>query len=152
MSEVATDRWGVRVMRRAIARAAAVSIVLASTGLAGQWTPSVQPDLAKEVSAAQALKVEELPPPIRSTRRGRLLYAPNPDRKSYDLLQIYFKKYRGPNTIVVIDVGSGEVKQLLIPHLPLAAQFHQCPSVVAPNGKLYISITAGRYGRQKICI
>lgn len=124
---------------------------LAAAG--GEWRAADQPGLARKVAAAAALKVETLDAPIRSSRRGILMYAPNADGKTYDLVQVYFKQYGGPNTIVIMDLASGKVRQVLVPRKPVRYQFHLCPWVVAPNGKLYISVLAlvGRLA-QRVCI
>lgn len=114
-------------------------------------TTGVAPDLAAlpaQLAAAKTLETEDLCQPVRSARDGMLLWAPNPDGRSWDLLQIYFPKYGGPNTIVCIDLGSGQMKTV---QTDRGWNFHLCPSVVAPNGKLFISILDGRL-RQKICI
>jgi len=105
-------------------------------------------DLPKLLAAAPQLSTEELCHPVRTIREGMLLWCPNPDEKTYDLLQIYFPQYGGPNTIIIIDLGSGELKTV---QTERGWNFHLCPSVVAPNGKLFISILDGRL-RQKICI
>ncbi len=126
------------------------AVLMPIVAFGGEWKAAEQPDLAKKIAAAPKLNVENLGAPVKTARMDRLLYAPNPDGKSYDLIQIYFKHYGGPNTIVIMDIGSGEVKQLQIPRSPHRYQFHLCPAVLAPNGKLYISITTS--GRRKICI
>lgn len=118
-------------------------LAAAAGGLAG-----ADSDLERALKAAPALATEDVAQPVRSIRDGMLLRAPNPDGKTWDLVQIYFPKYGGPNSIVIIDLGSGEVKQV---QTEQGWNFHLCPSVVAPNGKLFISILDGRL-RQKICV
>lgn len=108
----------------------------------------VEQDLEKKLKAARPLQTEDLGEPVKSIREGMLLWAPNPDGKTWDLLQIYFPQYGGPNTIVVLDLGSGQVKKF---QTDRGWNFHLCPSVLAPNGKLFISILDRRL-RQKICI
>jgi len=105
-------------------------------------------DLAAQVRSAPQLETEDLCEPVKSVREGMLLWAPNPDGKSWDLLQIYFPQYGGPNTIVMIDLGSGEVKQV---QTERGWNFHLCPAIVAPNGKLFISALNSRL-QQQICI
>jgi hypothetical protein len=106
------------------------------------------PNLAAALAAARPLETEDLCEPVNSVRQGMLLWAPNLDGRSWDLLQIYFPKYGGPNTIVVIDLGSGEVKTVSTER---GWNFHLCPSVIAPNGKLFISALNSRL-QQKICL
>ncbi|OQB82576.1 MAG: hypothetical protein BWX88_03885 [Planctomycetes bacterium ADurb.Bin126] len=110
--------------------------------------PLGRPDLDALLKKAPKLETEDLCEPVRSIREGMLLRAPNPDTNTWDLIQIYFPRYGGPNTIVIIDPGSGRVKQV---QTERGWNFHLCPSVVAPNGKLFISILDGRL-RQKICL
>jgi len=105
-------------------------------------------ELVAQIRSAPRLQTEDLCEPVKSVREGMLLWAPNPDGETWDLLQIYFPQYGGPNTIVAIDLGSGEVKQV---QTERGWNFHLCPSVVAPNGKLFISILNSRL-QQKICI
>lgn len=105
-------------------------------------------DLAARLRAAPVLQTEDLCAPVRSVRMGLTLWAPNPDGQTWDLVQIYFPQYGGPNTIVVIDLGSGEVKQI---QTERGWNFHLCPTVIVPDGRLFISILDQRL-RQKICI
>jgi hypothetical protein len=123
---------------------AALTIALHGTLAQGDEPP----DLAASLAAARPLETEDLCEPVNSVRQGMLLWAPNPDGRSWDLLQIYFPKYGGPNTIVVIDLGSGEVKTVSTER---GWNFHLCPSVIAPNGKLFISALNSRL-QQKICV
>jgi hypothetical protein len=104
--------------------------------------------LAQQIAAAKTLPVEDLGGQIQATRRSQLLWAPNPDGKTYDMLQVYFPKYGGPNSMVVMDLGSGEVKNI---EWPRALNLHLCPAVLAPNGKLYLSVLDLKQ-RQQICI
>ncbi|MCS7304035.1 MAG: hypothetical protein NZ602_02860 [Thermoguttaceae bacterium] len=105
-------------------------------------------ELKKQLAAAPQLTVEELGQPVRTIRQGMLLKAPNPDGKTWDLVQIYFPHYGGQNTLVFIDTGTGQIKTLTTEP---GWNFHLCPGVVAPNGKLFISILDGKL-RQRICI
>jgi hypothetical protein len=129
--------------------AAAVCLVtltslVGATPAAGQ----AEDDLQAQLAAAPTLETEDLCEPVKSVRQGMLLWAPNPDGETWDLLQVYFPQYGGPNTIVVIDLGSGEVKQIPTER---GWNFHLCPTVIAPNGKLFISILDQRL-QQKVCI
>lgn len=108
---------------------------------------AAEQDLDRDLKAAPQLATEDLCEPVKSVRAGMLLRAPNPDGQTWDLLQIYFPQYGGPNTIVVIDLGSGQVQQI---QTERGWNFHLCPSVLAPNGKLFISILNSRL-QQKIC-
>lgn len=109
------------------------------------------PDVVTSVNESATLPIEDLGSMIRSNRVSRLRMVPNPDGKSWDLIQIYFKQYGGPNTFVIMDLGSGEVKQVHTEFAPHRYNFHLAPAVLAPNGKLYFNILAVR-NRQMICI
>jgi len=114
-----------------------------------RWVSAQTPaeELAELTRKAPPLRVSSLVTPIASVRQGLLLRAPNPDKATWDLLQIYFPEYGGPNTIVVIDLATHEVKTI---HTDRGWNFHLCPAIVAPNGKLFISVLDSRL-RQKIC-
>src|SRR5512138_2966336 len=113
-----------------------VSVIFLHMDAAGADKP-----LDQLLKAAPKLATEDLAEPVKSIREGMLLKAPNPDGKTWDLLQIYFPSYGGPNTIVVIDLGTGQVKTIPTER---GWNFHLCPSVVAPNGQLFISSLDGR--------
>jgi hypothetical protein len=119
---------------------AVVTVPLASS--------AAQPELQEQIEAAPKLETEDLCEPVKSVRAGNLLWAPNPDGTTWDLLQIYFPEYGGPNTIAAIDLGANEVKTI---QTERGWNFHLCPTVIAPNGKLFISILGQRL-RQKMCI
>jgi hypothetical protein len=62
---------------------------------------------------------------------------PNPDGKSWDVLQIYFKEYYGPTWLCAIDLGTGQVKkQRLADH----HQFYLSGRALGFDGKYYIAI------------
>lgn len=105
-------------------------------------------DLKEALASAGPLSVEQLGEPVRTVRQGMLLQVPNQDGNTWDLVQIYFPRYGGPNTLVLIDTGSGHVKTITTER---GWNFHLCPSVVAPNGKLFISILDGQL-RQRLCL
>ncbi|MBM4039300.1 MAG: hypothetical protein FJ290_12370, partial [Planctomycetes bacterium] len=105
-------------------------------GAEAPWTSKDQPDLAALVAKAEPLKVEELGVPVTSVRRGELMLVPNPDGKTYDFLQWYFKGYGGPTTVFIGDLATGVVKKDGIPD---RRQIHICGRVLGPDGKLYIA-------------
>ncbi len=136
-----TARWLVPVL--------CLNAIVVFAALAGEAGPArSDAELDRQLKGAPKLETEDLCEPVRSVRDGMLLRVPNPDGKSWDLLQIYFPQYGGPNTIVIIDLGSGQVKQV---QTERGWNFHLCPSVVAPNGRLFISALNNRL-QQKICI
>jgi hypothetical protein len=121
---------------------------------AGQWIIAEerkvegQSELQQQINHARELRIEKLGIPVTSTRLDTTLWVPNPDGKTYDLLQIYAPEYGGPNTIIIMDLGNGEVKRV---DTDRGLNFHLCTYVVAPNGKLYISVL-GEGGHVEICI
>lgn len=102
---------------------------------AGLWAGCVQADpqtdLRATMDAAPTLTVEKVCAPIKSTRGGHVTLVPNPDGKSYDVLIRYLDTYWGPHTTVIIDLGTGEVKQDVV-----QSALYQA-SMIGPDGKLY---------------
>ena len=125
-----------------------LTAMLAMAAHAAEWKPVEQPDLAQAAAQAKPLKPEELGTPVKTVRLEGMMMAPNPDGKTWDLLVTYFPKYGGPNTIMILDTASGEVKKFPTER---GFNFHLSPKVVAPNGKLYVSIL-GSKSRQEICV
>jgi len=128
-----------------------LAVFLAPLALAqgpAPWGAAEEPKLAELAAQALQLVEENVCEPVRSARLSGTYFAPNPDGKTWDIVQIYFKQYGGPNTIVMIDLGTGKVRQM---ETQRGYNFHLAPSAVAPNGKLFISIL-GAHGRQEVCI
>jgi len=115
--------------------ATAVAAALSVQG-AEPWTAREQPDLRERIEKAPVLRVEELGVPVTSVRQGELMWVPNPDSKTCDFLQWYFRDYGGPTTVFLIDMATGEMKT---DGIPLRRQIHICGRVLAPNGKLYLA-------------
>ena len=91
---------------------------------------------------ARSAKVEELLEPVQTTRYdgdANLIWAPNPDGKTWDVIPIFFPDYGGPVALPIIDLGSGEVKV----HQAKNKGWHLAPYALAPNGKVYISTVRG---------
>lgn len=114
------------------------------------WKVVEQPDLADAIAKAKPLKVEAVGACMKAVRRSGpiaangeigsgkgVIYAPNPDGKTYDIILTYFKRYGGPNELVIIDLGSGEVKQFKQPRY---MNWHLTTYVNHPNGKTYIAV------------
>jgi hypothetical protein len=95
-----------------------------------------QPDLKASIEGAKALTLEDVCVPIKSTTVGEMMRAPNPDGKTVDLLQWYYRAYAGPTTCFAVDTGTGEVKKI---DFPDNLQIHICGKVVGKDGKLYIT-------------
>ncbi len=117
--------------------AASLALALGATGVgAAGWTACEQPDLAAQIAAAQPLAIETIGTPVRSTRVGATYFVPNPDGRSYDVLQWYFKGYSGPTTCFVLDCGDGALSTT---GLPDRQQIHIAGTVLGPDGRFYIA-------------
>jgi hypothetical protein len=69
-----------------------------------------------------------------------MMFVPNPDGKTYDLLQWYWPHYGGPTEVVIMDLGAGQMRKDKIPD---GLQIHICGRALAPNGKLYFAADNG---------
>src|SRR5690606_24647753 len=124
----------------------AVLIGLSCAG-AQAWQAAAQPNLAEALAAAPALAGELIESPVKTIQPSATHLVPNPDGQSYDILQFYFRAYGGPNAFIMHDTASGETKQLVTERRPIAYNVHLAPTVLAPNGKLFISTLNG--GREQ---
>ena len=121
-------------------------VCLAASVLAGQpWVPAEQAELADTIRKAPALEAEDVCVPVTSVRRGELMWVPNPDGKTYDVLQWYFRDYGGPTHVFIHDLATGATRQ---DGIPLHRQIHICGRILAPNGKLYIATPDWRKGME----
>jgi len=77
---------------------------------------------------------------IKTVHKDITMTVPNKDRKSWDILQVYFKSYGISTEIVIIDTKTDEIKKV---KLDGYGNWHNASHVVAPNGKLYI-LTNGK--------
>ena len=100
---------------------------------------------AAQIASAKPLAIEDVCVPIKSVRTGALYWAPNPDGKTYDLLQWYFKGYGGPTHVFIMDLATGEVKQ---DGIPLKRQIHIAGNTVGPDGKLYLATPDWKRGME----
>jgi|GEM_PF-568852 len=100
-------------------------------------------------AAAPELAIEAISQPVKTITVGNRYFAPNPDGTTWDLVQVYFKQYGGPNTLALMDLGTGRVKT--VDTGSTYANFHLAPSVVASNGRLFLSILDGNL-RQQVCM
>lgn len=103
---------------------------------AAPWTVTEQPDLARELTAAPVAKIESLGTPVRSVTVADTMLVPNPDGKTYDILQWYFKDYNGPTFVYIVDTATGEVKRERIPD---QRQINVAGRTVGKDGRLYIA-------------
>lgn len=78
---------------------------------ARSWRPVEQKNLAQELDSVGSLTLQSIAPAPRRVAQGHLPYlCPNPDGKSWDMLNPYHKKYLSQGQILVHDFGSDESK------------------------------------------
>lgn len=70
---------------------AALLLAMCTVTHAAKWTATDQPALAEAIRNAKPLATEEVCVPVKTVRKGALMWVPNPDGKTYDVLQWYFK-------------------------------------------------------------
>lgn len=125
-------------MRRKLAMlTVAVLAAAATTRLSAQpWDVTDQPDLAKELAAAPVATIENLGQPVKSVSIGDTMLAPNPDGKTYDILQWYYRNYDGPTFVYIVDTATGEVK---CERIPDRRQINVAGRAMGKDGRLYIA-------------
>ncbi len=101
------------------------------------WQPVEQPELKQALEGAPVLKTESLGEPARGVNTWERWLVPNPDGKTWDVLQIYFKEYYGPTWLHAVDLGTGAVKKQ---RLPDNYQFYLSGRALGSDGKYYIAI------------
>jgi len=105
------------------------------------WGAVQQPDLKQALEQAPVLRTESLGEPARGVNVWERWFVPNPDGKTWDLLQIYFKEYYGPTWLHAVDLGTGEVKKQ---RLADGHQFYLSGRALGFDGKYYIAIPSRR--------
>jgi hypothetical protein len=121
---------------------AAVTSLAGRASAAGEpWHAAVQPELKQALEKASVLKTESLGEPARGLNVWERWMVPNPDGKSWDVLQVYFKEYRGPTWLYAFDLGTGEVKRQ---RLPDGFQFYLSGRALGLDGKYYIATPSYR--------
>ncbi len=96
------------------------------------WHAVEQLELKQTLEKAPVLKTESLGEPARGVNVWERWLVPNPDGKSWDLLQIYFKEYYGPTWLYAVDLGTGVVKKQ---RLPDGHQFYLSGRALGFDGK-----------------
>jgi len=121
----------------------AVVMLVVSRGLAAgePWRAAEQPELKQALEQAPALQTELLGEPARGVNVWERWFVPNPDGKTWDLLQIYFKEYYGPTWLHAVDLGTGVVKKQ---RLPDGHQFYLSGRALGFDGKYYIATPSRR--------
>jgi len=105
------------------------------------WPTAEQPELKAALEQAPVLKTESLGEPARGVNVWERWMVPNPDGKSWDVLQLYFKEYYGPTWLFAIDLGTGRVNKQ---RLPDGYQFYLSGRALGPDGKYYIATPSRR--------
>lgn len=78
---------------------------------ADTWKPVEQTDLAHRLASAKPLELVDIAPAPRRISQGRLPYfCPNPDGRSWDIINPYHKKYLSEGQVLVHDFHAGESK------------------------------------------
>jgi len=105
------------------------------------WRVVEQSELKQALERAPVLQTEPLGEPARGVNVWERWFVPNPDRKSWDVLQVYFKEYYGPTWLFAIDLGTGAVKKQ---RLPDDHQFYLSGRALGFDGKYYIAMPSRR--------
>ncbi len=105
------------------------------------WRAADQPELKQALERAPVLQTESLGEPARGVNVWERWMVPNPDGKTWDVLQIYFKEYYGPTWLFAVDLGTGEVKKQ---RLPDGHQFYLSGRALGFDGKYYIATPSRR--------
>ncbi len=121
--------------------AAAMLGVGVPAAAAEPWPAVEQPELKRELENAPLLKTEALGEPARGVNVWERWMVPNPDGKSWDVLQLYFKEYYGPTWLCAVDLGTGEVKKQ---RLADGHQFYLSGRALGFDGKYYIATPSRR--------
>jgi len=100
------------------------------------WHVAEQPELKRQLEQAPVLKTESLGEPSRGILPYAPMLVPNPDGKTWDVLECYYMKYQGPTWIFAVDLGTREVKKLRFPD---DVQYHMSGRELAFDGKLYMT-------------
>jgi len=111
-------------------------LVLCVVGaLNAEWQAVDQPDLKQQLAKAPPIEPEALTAPAQGVTSWTFQLIPNPDGKTYDALQWYFRAYGGPTWLYACDLATGEVKKQRFPD---RRQIHMHGGMLAPDGKYYI--------------
>jgi len=114
--------------------ATSVSVAAAA---AARWEAVEQPELRDELEKAALLPVESLGVPVRTVQPWSRTLVPNPDGKTWDILQWYFKDYRQNTRVYIADLGTGEVRKQEFPECEGRVCPEACSWVLYWDGKLY---------------
>lgn len=125
-------------------RMAAIAVwVLASGSLlinsatTDRWDVVEQPDLKEQLEKAPRLQPEDLAIPAKSVMPWGTYTVPNPDGKTYDVLQWYIKEYRQKTRVYIADLGTGQVTLQTFPETEGKVRVEACAWVLVPDGRLF---------------
>ncbi len=112
--------------------------LLANRGSAAQEPrrTAEQPELKQALEQAPLLQTESLGEPARGVNVWERWMVPNPDGKTWDVLQLYFKEYYESTWLYVFDLGTGQVTGQ---RLPDHHQFYLSGRALGFDGKYYIA-------------
>ncbi len=114
---------------------------------AGAWEVAPQPKLEKALTDAPLLEPEQLGVVVKSVQSYKWrAFVPNPDGKTYDVLQWYYREYDGPTWLYAIDLGTGRAKRQRFPD---KRSIHMVGQTLGPDGKYYIATPYWYYGAQR---
>lgn len=105
------------------------------------WRVVDQPELKQALERAPLLETESLGAPARGVNVWERWMVPNPDGKTWDVLQLYFKEYYGPTWLFAVDLGTGQVNKQ---RLPDGYQFYLSGRALGFDGKYYIATPSRR--------
>ncbi|MBM4028972.1 MAG: hypothetical protein FJ280_26780, partial [Planctomycetes bacterium] len=131
--------------RRKFIKVSAVGLAVGAGAAPGILREAVPlPDVKEAPAAAPRLEPEALGVAVRgvlATDASTLV--PNPDGRTYDVLQWYYEDYSGPTWLYAIDLGSGQVKRQRFPD---KRSIHLAGAALGPDGKYYLVTPYHYYG------
>ena len=108
---------------------------------AAGWQAKPQPDLKEQILRAGVMWEVNVGVPIYTVQSGYRFTIPNPDGKTCDVVQWYYKNYAGPYIGIVMDLATREMRRVRLPF----GMSVRGGRALAPNGKHYIvTRTRGR--------
>ncbi len=139
------------LMLAASACAAAPKNAAPVLSIPSDWKASEQADLAKQLTEAKPLEVQNLGTAVEGvddpSDAGACL-VPNPDHKTYDIMLWYRKDYMNHTKVYIVDMGTGKVTSQEFPdaeHCSRPEQGFGWWGVLGHDGKFYAANPNWRY-------